>query len=125
MGVKVGTSEVGVYLGSEKLAGVGGGNLLKTETPFNHTIKSTFASIPEAQTFTVDIEDTSATLDSVALNDVSLSWSGTNTGVDQMQVSCAITGVENGLVTISANWAWSISKENVTVTGKILNFKVG
>ena len=33
MGVKVGTSEVGVYLGAEKLAGIGGGVTLE---PFQH-----------------------------------------------------------------------------------------
>ena len=120
MGVKVGASEVGVYLGAEKLAGVGGGHLLKTETPFNHTIKSS-----GVQTFTVDIEDTSATLDSVALNDIALSWTGNSIGVSTMEVSCAITNVENGIVTITAKWAWGTGGQNVTVTGKILNFKVG
>ena len=120
MGVKVGASEVGVYLGAEKLAGVGGGNLTKTEKSFSHTITSS-----GVQTFTVDIEDTSATMDSVALNDIALSWTGGSIGVSAVNASCAITNVENGIVTISASWAWSTGGQNVTVTGKILNFKVG
>lgn len=120
MGVKVGASEVGVYLGAEKLAGVGGGTLLKTESPFSHTITSS-----GVQTFTVDIKDTSATLDTVSLNDIVLSWNGNSIAVTRMEVSCAITNVENGIVTISAKWSWSTGGQNVTVTGKILNFKVG
>ena len=124
MGVKVGASEVGVYLGAEKLAGVGGGDLLKTETPFSHTIKSTFNN-SEVQTFTVDIEEATATLDSVALKDISLSWHGTSIAADTIRADCNITKVENGIVTITANWIWSASDLNVTVTGKILNFKVG
>lgn len=120
MGVKVGASEVGVYLGAEKLAGVGGGTLVKTEKSFSHTIKSS-----GVQTFTVDIEDTSATLNSVALNNIVLSWSGSSIAVTKMEASCAITNVENGIVTISANLSWGTGGQNVTVTGKILNFKVG
>ena len=120
MGVKVGTSEVGVYLGAEKLAGVGGGSLIKTEKSFSHTITSA-----GVQTFTVDIGNTSATLNSVALNDISFSWNGTSIAVTTMAVGCAIAKVENGIVTISAKWNWSMSNQNVTVTGKILNFKVG
>ena len=120
MGVKVGASEVGVYLGAEKLAGVGGGNLIKTEKSFSNTIKSA-----EIQTFTVDIEDNTATLDSVALNNVVLSWRGTSIAATEMSVTCAITNVENGIVTVSANWGWSTGGQNVTVTGKILSFKVG
>ena len=120
MGVKVGASEVGVYLGAEKLAGVGGGTLVKTETPFTHSIESA-----GFRTFTVDIEDASATLNTVALNDIVVAWKGTSVATEQMSVTCKITNVENGIVTISANWAWSTGGQNVTVTGKILNFKVG
>lgn len=119
MGVKVGTSEVGVYLGAEKLAGVGGGTLIKTEKSFSNTIKSS-----GVQTFTVDIEDTSATLNTIALNDIALSWKGSSIAVTTMNVSCTISNVENGIVTISANWSWGTGGQNVTVTGKILNFKV-
>ena len=35
MGVKVGASEVGVYLGAEKLAGVGGSDVSNIKTSFN------------------------------------------------------------------------------------------
>ena len=35
MGVKVGASEVGVYLGAEKLAGVGGSGVSNIKTSFN------------------------------------------------------------------------------------------
>lgn len=35
MGVKVGASEVGVYLGAEKLAGVGGSEVSNIKTSFN------------------------------------------------------------------------------------------
>ena len=36
MGVKVGASEVGVYLGAEKLAGVGGSDVSNIKTSFNN-----------------------------------------------------------------------------------------
>ena len=41
MGVKVGTSEVGVYLGAEKLAGVGGSEVSNIKTSFNDAQGST------------------------------------------------------------------------------------
>ena len=37
MGVKVGASEVGVYLGAEKLAGVGGSDVSNIKTSFNNS----------------------------------------------------------------------------------------
>lgn len=37
MGVKVGASEVGVYLGAEKLAGLGGSEVSNIKTSFNTT----------------------------------------------------------------------------------------
>ena len=56
MGVKVGASEVGVYLGAEKLAGVGGSEVSNIKTAFditqgNETIEFTVYNVTTQRNF--------------------------------------------------------------------------
>lgn len=118
MGIKVGASEVGVYVGAEKIAGLGG-KLQKTYKEFSETITS-----GSAQNFTVDTNDSSLTLDNIAISEVKYAWAGSSTASTSITVDTHIISVNNGVVTLSGQFSFGTPNQRVTISGNIAITKV-